>query len=801
MAEKDNKKEKPSKPTKEAQKLENQLDDLFRKSNMAVFGTDGGLEDEAEIVKNVIRGTMRQTANKYGKRADGAVVNYFNELNFTSAFSDVIKDPSDKRKEDKNNPDKTFKKYMAEQDISNIGGILASETHRIIAYNNYQAIYKHIPEAAQALDTYKDNIMSPDDFTKLIFETHYESEVNEELKLKVEEQLDDILEKYELEGMAEEIIHGSLLYGDQYVAVLSLEQELDIMLTDPIMGNNINESMMIDFESMDILIESEDVLVDSNVTGTLNEMLVQPKKKKEDKNDQRVTITEKEAREYISHVANTNIQIGSKKELILERLSAERSKIKFEQLNDLPTIGKKDKSNFKQDRNDNKPMFINGSSIKILDPTKVVELKIDNTVYGYYYVEGVDSSTIPNSGYLGTSVGRELQSPTNIGSTLGTNNSKFSPQGNAFSAQGLSDAKVNLISKVFLDVIATKVDKDFIRHNKEFKDFLFNLIKQDYILRKEIKLTYFTPAEVVAFKVPPLYSKIVFFAKLYMAMLTNMLLIKMGRAHDKRVFYVDTGLDANYEQAISRVLQDIKTKEFKMDSLGDINTILNLNPGRFDDYFIPTMNGEKTIEIDTLQGMDIDLNNEFLEYLKDSMLSGMNIPKALIDATKDVEFARTLSALNSNFTRSVVKYQKNLTQPFNKMLRRLYFNEYRFSNDQESDVMEIVNIEDIKINFPSPMLLQMNNLTEQINTADQNAEFYTNVLEPLEDDQSNIKLRGAIKSEILMDLLPGVPWERYKDIAKAAKLGNTKEKIKASPESEEEALTDSGVLGGYDQGY
>ena len=39
MAEKDNKKEKPSKPTKEEQKLENKLDELFKKSNMAVFGT------------------------------------------------------------------------------------------------------------------------------------------------------------------------------------------------------------------------------------------------------------------------------------------------------------------------------------------------------------------------------------------------------------------------------------------------------------------------------------------------------------------------------------------------------------------------------------------------------------------------------------------------------------------------------------------------------------------------------------------------------------------------------------------
>ena len=46
------------------------------------------------------------------------------------------------------------------------------------------------------------------------------------------------------------------------------------------MGGRLNEDMLIDADAMDILVESEDVLVDSNVTKTLNEMLIQPKRKK-----------------------------------------------------------------------------------------------------------------------------------------------------------------------------------------------------------------------------------------------------------------------------------------------------------------------------------------------------------------------------------------------------------------------------------------------------------------------------------------------------------------------------------------
>ena len=174
--------------------------------------------------------------------------------------------------------------------------------------------------------------------------------------------------------------------------------------------------------------------------------------------------------------------------------------------------------------------------------------------------------------------------------------------------------------------------------------------------------------------------KITLFAKLYLATLTNNIIINLGRSHDKRVYYVDVGLDGNYSHAINRVIQDVKTKEFKMSSINDINTILNLSPGRFDDFFIPTVNGNRPIEIDSLPGMNADINNEFIEFLRKSMLNGTGVSLAMIDASTDVDFARQISSINSQFVKSVINYQKAFTQDFNKLLRMLYMNEYRFVN-------------------------------------------------------------------------------------------------------------------------
>lgn len=771
--------EKKIDPKKEKRKdlLDKEVDALANKSSTTIYGMNMGLDNESDQVKDIIRQTMNATSSKYGNRANGQVVNYFNELNFSRAFFDLNKDNNDKKtnKEAERDPDKAFKRYMMDKEVADISAILAAESTRMVSYSNYRAIYNHIPEAAQALDTFKENIMSPDDFTKLIFNITYNNDLDPKLRDRVEEQLYDISEKYEIEDLADEIIEGSLLYGDQFVSVLSLEKELDYMLSDPMIKGmgSLNEEMIrkADIDKVNIELNKTDIAVTPVLTEAFSEAFNL-------KEEEKKALTEDQLAEYLANLVNENVIIGSKKEFLLERISADAD-LESRSGVDLPKIkdtSKKDKN--KKNKNDDKPMYINGSTMNVLDPSKVVELKIDNTIYGYYYVQDMQAGNIPNAGYLGTSSGREVLNPVTMGSNLvSTNNTKFTPSTNNFSMQGLSDAKVNIISKIFIDSIAKKVNKDFIRHNKEFKDFIFSLVRQDYIIKKEIKLVYFLPEEVIAFKVPALYRKITFFAKLYLAMLTNMLLIKMGRAHDKRVFYVDVGADANYEQAISRVIQDIKTKEFKMDSMGDINTILNLNPGMFDNYYIPTVNGDKPIEIDTLQGMDIDMNNEFLEFLKTSMMSGMGIPRNLIDETVQVDFARTLSARNANFVRSVIKYQKKLTLPFTKLIRKLYENEYKYSGDKESNTLDIVNIKSIQIQFPSPATLNMTNLTDQIQIVEGNAEFISNNLIYSDPTGINEEKKAKLKAMIIEDMMPAIDWEKYKQFKEDVDIDTAKSDI------------------------
>jgi hypothetical protein len=281
---------------------------------------------------------------------------------------------------------------------------------------------------------------------------------------------------------------------------------------------------------------------------------------------------------------------------------------------------------------------------------------------------------------------------------------------------------------------------------------------------------FFTPDEVIHFKVPSVYAKIVFFAKLYLAVLNNSLLIKLGRSHDKRVFYIASGPDADYEQAISTVIQNIKSKEYKMSNINDISTILSNSPGQFDDYFIPmTSGGDRPIEIDSLQGMNSDDNDNFLNDLKGSMLSGMNVPKSLIDAMAEVDYARTLSAQNSQFVRGVIFYQKLFTEPFTRMIRKLYINEKcsrKSTSDEKNDA--IGKASTIDIYFPSPSTLNQSNLADMINTALDNATKITDIMLPpkTEADFEYEEKRGKLTGAIAKENLHAIPWDKYEEFLK-----------------------------------
>ena len=747
------------------QKLMKQVNAASSQSAVAINGSDDTLDLENSSLKEIIRQTTQRTTQKYGTKTNGKSLDYFTELSLSNVLIDSTIDPKDKKatKLANENPKQYFKKYMMEKQIADKTALLAGDLKSQINYQNYEAIFKHIPECSTALKIYRDNILSPDDFTKRIFNFDYTDTTDAQIKGIVKKNIENIVKKYKLNEKTVDIIQNTLLYGDEYYAILSLEDELDMLLRDPNLNQNILQEniQFFDVNRVDMQLDELDISLNESEKDAFKSFF-------DANNIQIVSESEIEKNPYgkeISKIINEHFVIDSKLSMLQERAEYEYSQKQKQASDFMSDIINPNQPKDKKHKVDDKPMFLNGSALRRLDPCRVLKLELDDICYGYYYYEEkeiTNGKDVSDAGdYLGLVSGKSQSNVAAMGATGAS-----LPVGNkSLSTENLTQVKYRLISDVFLKAISKKINKDYIRHNKDFKDFIYSVVQQESFMHKQIHLTFFTPDEVVHFKAPPIYKNITFFAKIYLAMLTNMIVINMGRGHDKRVFYIQTGLDEQFEAAISNTIESIKSKEFRLNDM-DINTVVSLNPGALDDWFVPTnASGDRPIEIDTLAGMDLDIaNNTFLDWLRKSMMNGMNIPANLIDAMGDVDYARTLSAQNANFVRSVVQYQLQFKEPFSKFIQTLYKNEYRFNDDGSSDTSETTNYEKIDVSFPSPASLNMTNMQEQINVVSAMADELSAILVPATTDGRNDEVRAKIRAEIFKDYFPSIDYERYQEL-------------------------------------
>jgi hypothetical protein len=768
------------------------LKSLGNDSDSYIFGTDGDFTRENDSDLRQIKDTISGIRKNIKKNTGDDIIEFHNRVNFSSG--------EDKKKDkvDNENGLVDLDDLVGNPDNPIIQEIFFNESSRFDLYKNYDMIYEYIPQMAQALDTYVDNIISPDDFTKDVFNLFYDGksintvmESDDDYSVVIK-NLKEINERYNMEEKSSELIRDSLRLGDQFVAVLRLDEEINNILNEGeqsdlfslgsgagarsyFSGHSLSESD-IEMDERDSQILSESGLVGTPAEG-----------------ESQSQFTKKEMAKFI----NENIDFSDNYHSLLEENNLYHKDFKKERRSKFNPNMESPKS---PDAAEQEDVFLTGSVLKVLDPRRTIKLEVDEVNYGYYYIEkhNLDSLSELDSG------ASRLASLSSVASNLE----------NRTSTTGVStdDLKLKAVSDIFLKNIGKKIDKKFVARNKEFKDLIYNFLKQGYIIDKKVKITYLPPSAVVHFDMgESIYKKILFVAKLYLAVLTSQLMAKLVRSSEKRVFYIEVGLDNDAQNSVQSFVRSVKNKEFKISSLKDISTVLNY-PGQFNDYYIPTINGDKPIEIDTIPGMDVDLSNDFLEYLLKAMMSGTGVPPDFLSYSEQVEFARSLAMQNGKFVRSIIHFQKKYGKYFSEIYRKLYRNEYgivekkksknapkkskdednRGDNGKTEDLKE-VDYDKIVAKFPPPSSLNMTNMIEQITNSRDIIDHVVNTL--LGDDSTNENLDG-IKSytrrKVAMDLTPSINWEKYEEMVEEAKREYNKSKLEKVGEDDD---TESG--GGY----
>ncbi len=390
--------------------------------------------------------------------------------------------------------------------------------------------------------------------------------------------------------------------------------------------------------------------------------------------------------------------------------------------------------------------------IKLIDPTKVIPIKIMNQTLGYYFVQSEDITPLAGM----------------ISSTL---------YYNKFDEHTRQQSIVDSIAQRIVDCF----DKDFLKDNIKFKETIVEAINYYNLNEKRLKFQYIPVEYMQEFKIDQdedgngqsMIKKSLFYAKLYLMLLLFKIMSIILNSNDMKVNYIKTsGIDKNVANKVQEIARIKQSRQINMYDLFNYTTLIN-KVGNGKEMYVPVVrSGERPIETDILSGQEVSLNSELLEMLKNSYILGTGVPAAIVNYLNEADFAKVIEQNNTKFNGRVVNYQLD----FNPSITEWYKKILKWSTNIPDNIID--NFEFI---LQPPKTVASAAKGEAINGFNQLAEFVVGIMfgdtSQSTDETINDKVK-KFKELYAEEQLPMMNFEKIRELVKEAELAVKKEKLK-----------------------
>jgi hypothetical protein len=165
--------------------------------------------------------------------------------------------------------------------------------------------------------------------------------------------------------------------------------------------------------------------------------------------------------------------------------------------------------------------------------------------------------------------------------------------------------------------------------------------------------------------------------KQYTMMEDAMLIHRIVRAPEKRIFYINVGniAPAEVENFMQKTISKMKRTPYIDQETGDYNLKYNMQ-NLLEDFYIPVRGTDQATKIDNLGGLQYD-GIQDVEYLRDKLFAALKVPKAFMGYEKDLTGKATLAAEDIRFARTIERIQRIMVSELTKIaLVHLYAQGY-----------------------------------------------------------------------------------------------------------------------------
>jgi len=169
--------------------------------------------------------------------------------------------------------------------------------------------------------------------------------------------------------------------------------------------------------------------------------------------------------------------------------------------------------------------------------------------------------------------------------------------------------------------------------------------------------------------------------KQYTLMEDAMLIHRIVRAPEKRIFYMNVGSipPQEMESFMEKTINKLKRTPYIDQQSGEYNLRYNMQ-NLLEDYYIPVRGGDTSTKIDTLAGAQWDGITD-VTYLRDKLFAALKVPKAFMGYEGEVGGKATLAAQDIRFARTIERIQRIITSELYKIaLVHLYTQGYKDEN-------------------------------------------------------------------------------------------------------------------------
>ena len=303
---------------------------------------------------------------------------------------------------------------------------------------------------------------------------------------------------------------------------------------------------------------------------------------------------------------------------------------------------------------------IKGIYLKILPATKLIPIRVDRNIIGYYYISDMtrpeEAGQRKNSGLTGYT----LRSPS-VGYDT------FSPD-RMFCEKLASKIINNFNLKFMRDNIALHQQIVSILESHKFNDAMlrFIFIPAEHVIQCTINKDGIGKGHSML--EPGLVT-----ARMYMFLKLYSILYQINNS-TVRVYNINmSGLDKNYQDIINEAIRKFASRRVTVNDIFNYRSSITKVSG-YSELMMPMGAGDKPpITFDTIPASEAPINNDLLEKLKNESINSTPVPSLMVQTggESQIEFAKETELANTRFNSMISSYKIDLNRDITRLYRKI----------------------------------------------------------------------------------------------------------------------------------